>query len=57
MSISKSLKFSLTSTLTLALTFVLTLALALNWFLSLRSVRLKIGDYYFKRGNFDQYKA
>jgi hypothetical protein len=23
----------------------------------LREVRLKIGDYYFEQGNFDQYKA
>jgi hypothetical protein len=39
---------------TLALILALTLALALTWLLSLRSVRLKIGDYYFKQGNFDQ---
>lgn len=47
-------------TLTLALSFILTLALTLaltlllTWVLSLRVVRLKIGDYYFNRGNFDQ---
>ena len=29
-------------------------ALALTWVLSFRSVRLKIGDYYFKQGKFDQ---
>lgn len=39
---------------TLALTFVLTLTLALTWFLSLRSVRLAIGDYYYNRGKFNQ---
>jgi hypothetical protein len=39
----KSARFSLTSTL--ALTLVLTLAL--TWVLSLRPVRLKIGDYYY----------
>jgi hypothetical protein len=36
------------------LAFTLTLALALTWLMSLRPVRLKIGDYYFKQGNFDQ---
>ena len=30
------------------------LTLALTWVFSLREVRLKIGDYYFNRGNFDQ---
>jgi hypothetical protein len=45
---------------TLTLTLALTLALALAWLLSLRpvpkiyTVRLKIGDYYYNRGNFDQ---
>jgi len=44
-----SSKFSKSSfTLTLALTLLLT------WVLSLRVVRLKIRDYYFNRGNFDQ---
>ena len=42
---------TLTLTLTLALTFLL---LTLTWVLSLRPVRLKIGDYYFARGNYDQ---
>jgi hypothetical protein len=42
--------YILTSTLTLALV----LLLALTWLLSLRPVRLKIGDYCFNRGNFDQ---
>jgi hypothetical protein len=36
----KTARFSLTS--------------ALAWFLSLRPVRLKIGDYYYEQGNFDQ---
>jgi hypothetical protein len=45
---------TLTSALTFALVAALTLALASTWLLSLRSVRLKIGDYYFNRGNFDQ---
>ena len=36
------------------LTLALTLALASAWLLSLRPVRLKIGDYYYNRGNFDQ---
>jgi hypothetical protein len=39
-------------TLTFALTFIL--ALALTWLLSLRPVRLKIGDYYCGHGKFDQ---
>ena len=49
----KNSRFS--STLTLALTLLLasTLALALAWVLSLRTVRHKIGEYYFNRGNFD----
>lgn len=38
------------STLTLALI----LLLALTWVLSFRPVRLKIGDYYFNQGKFDQ---
>jgi hypothetical protein len=38
--------------LTLALTFIL--ALTSTWVLSLRPVRLKIGEYYFNRGNFYQ---
>lgn len=36
------------------------LALTLTWLLSIRPVRLKIGDYYFKQGKSDQsddYKA
>jgi hypothetical protein len=32
----------------------LTLSLTLTWILSLRPVRLKIGDYYYNQGNFDQ---
>jgi tetratricopeptide (TPR) repeat protein len=43
-------KFSLTSALILALL----LALTSTWFLSLRPVRLKIGDYYFSKRKFDQ---
>jgi hypothetical protein len=39
---------------TLTFTFVLALALTSTWVLSLRPVRLKIGEYYFNRGNFDQ---
>jgi tetratricopeptide (TPR) repeat protein len=42
--------YILTSTLTLALV----LLLALTWLLSLRPVRLKIGDYYFGQGKFNQ---
>ncbi|MGA2462884.1 MAG: interleukin-like EMT inducer domain-containing protein [Thermodesulfobacteriota bacterium] len=45
---------TLTLTLTLTLTFALLLILAFNWAFSSRSVRLKIGDYYFTRGNYDQ---
>ena len=33
---------------------LLTLALTSTWLLSLRPVRLKIGDYYYNQGNFDQ---
>ena len=44
----------LTLVLTLALTLALVAALASAWLLSLRPVRLKIGDYYYNRGNFDQ---
>jgi hypothetical protein len=47
---SKLPKFS--SALTLTLTFVL--ALAFTWLLSLRPVRLKIGDYYFGQSKFHQ---
>jgi tetratricopeptide (TPR) repeat protein len=50
MSSSKFSKFSSTS----ALTLPLILLLALTWLLSLRPVRLKIGDYYFNQGNYDQ---
>jgi hypothetical protein len=32
----------------------LALSLSSAWLLSLRPVRLKIGDYYFKQGKFDQ---
>jgi hypothetical protein len=32
----------------------LALTLTLTFVFSLREVRLKIGDYYFNRGNFDQ---
>jgi hypothetical protein len=39
---------SSTSDLTLALT------LALTWLMSLRPIRLKIGDYYYNQGKFDQ---
>jgi hypothetical protein len=42
------------STLTLALILLLTLALASTWFFSLREVRLKIDDYYYNLGKFDQ---
>jgi hypothetical protein len=42
------------STLTLALILLLTLALASAWLLSLRPVRLKIDDYYYNLGKFDQ---
>ncbi len=41
-------------TLTSTLILTLALTLLLTWVLSLRVVRLKIGDYYFNRGNFDQ---
>jgi len=55
---SKLPKFSSTSTLTSAsasaLTFALVAALALTWVLSLREVRLKIGDYYCNQGKYDQ---
>jgi hypothetical protein len=40
--------------LILALTLALASTLTLTWVLSLRAVRLKIGEYYFNRGNFDQ---
>ena len=33
---------------------ILALTLALAWVFSLRPVRLKVGDYYFKNGNFNQ---
>ena len=36
------------------LSLALTLALASAWLLSLCPVRLKIGEYYFNRGNFYQ---
>ena len=36
------------------LTLALTLALTSTWLLSLRPIRLKIGDYYYNQGNFDQ---
>ena len=41
------------STLALTLTFILASTLALTWILSLRSVRLKIGDYYLEQGKYD----
>jgi hypothetical protein len=44
---------SSTSALSLALILLLTLALTSTWVLSLRGVRLKIGDYYFEKGNFN----
>ena len=47
---SKFSKFSSTS----ALIFALILLLALTWVLSFRPVRLKIGDYYFNQGKFNQ---
>jgi hypothetical protein len=34
--------------------FKFSLTLALTFVFSLREVRLKIGEYYFNRGNFDQ---
>jgi hypothetical protein len=37
---------------TLALIMLLTLTS--TWLLSLRPVRIKIGDYYLEQGNFDQ---
>lgn len=40
--------------LTSASTLILILLLTLTWVLSLRPIRLKIGDYYFKEGQFDQ---
>ncbi len=49
MLVRKFLTFSLTSTLAL----ILLLTLTSTWVLSLRPVRLKIGDYYFKQGKFD----
>ena len=36
------------------LTLLLTLALTSTWILSLRPVRLKIGDYYYNQGKFKQ---
>lgn len=45
------LKFSKSSS---TLTLSLALTLTLTWVLSLRPVRLKIGDYYLEQGNFDQ---
>jgi hypothetical protein len=44
----------LKSSSTLALILLLTLALTSTWVLSIRPVRLKIGDYYFERGKFYQ---
>jgi hypothetical protein len=41
-------------TLTSALTFALVAALALTWLLSIRPVRLKIGDYYYNQGKYEQ---
>jgi tetratricopeptide (TPR) repeat protein len=46
----KNSKFSSTSALTLAFAFLL----ALTWALSLRLVRLKLGDYYSNQRKFDQ---
>jgi len=40
--------------LTSILTLALILALTSTWFLSLRPVRLKIGDYCYNRGKFGQ---
>ena len=40
--------------LTSASTLTLVLLLTLAWLLSLRPVRLKIGDYYYDQGKFDQ---
>jgi hypothetical protein len=40
--------------LILALTLALASTLTLTWVLSLRAVRLKIGDYYYDQGKFDQ---
>lgn len=45
-------RFSSTFAFTCAL--FLSLTLALTWLLSLRAVRLEIGDYYLEQGNFDQ---
>jgi len=49
---AKNSRFSSALALTCAFTFAL--FLALTFVFSLREVRLKIGDYYFKNGNFDQ---
>jgi hypothetical protein len=45
-------KFSSASTLTLALALIL--ALTSTWLLSLRPVRLKMGDYYYNQGKYEQ---
>jgi hypothetical protein len=44
---------SSTSTLTLTLALILLLTLTSTWVLSLREVRLKIGDYYLEQGKYD----
>jgi hypothetical protein len=41
------------SALTLALILLLTLTLTSTWLLSLRPIRLKIGDYYLEQGKYD----
>jgi hypothetical protein len=41
-------------TYSVALLLLLTSALGLTWLLSLRPIRIKIGDYYFNQGKFDQ---
>jgi hypothetical protein len=49
-----NVNFFRSSTSALSLALILLLTLALTCVFSLRAVRLKIGDYYFKRGKFDQ---
>ena len=44
---------TLTLALTLALILLLTLTLTSTWLLSLRPIRLKIGDYYLEQGKYD----
>jgi len=50
----KNLKFSFPLTSALGFTLLLASTLALTFVFSLRPIRLKIGDYYFGQGKFDQ---